>query len=67
MKDLRAELESFELMGPLAGNAILRSLPFSPSESEENRQAIIGTLSGDAAEVPDGLMLSFNAVDPRLS
>lgn len=66
-RDLRTELESFDIMGPLSGSTILRSLPFSSSESEENRQAIISALTGDAAAVPNGLTLSFTAVDPRLS
>lgn len=67
MRDLRSELESFELIGPSSGSAILRSLPFSPSEPVENSQSISSVLSRDVAEIPDNLVLSFNAIDPRLS
>lgn len=67
MRDLRSELESFELIGPSSGSAILRSLPFSPSEPDDNRQAVLNTLTADPAEVPDGLVFSYTGVDPRLS
>lgn len=67
MRDLRPELESFDLMGPLSGGVILRSLPFSTSESQGHRRAIVNTLTADAAAIPDGLTCSFAAVDPRLS
>lgn len=67
LRDLRFDLESFDITGPLSGVAILRALSISASEPEESRRLVVKTLACDPAEIPDSLIASFNAVDPRLA
>jgi len=67
VKDVRDKLESFEIMGPLAGKVLRRVLRVTVSESPEKKQAFTALLSGDAAESPSDAVVAVNVYDPRLS
>lgn len=68
VKDLEDALESFEIMGPLAGHVLSRILSLSgPSISEKKRQNIEVLLAMDPAQIPDGTVIGCQVHDPRLT
>lgn len=67
VRDLRDDLETFEIMGSLAGQAISRVLRLCPLESAQKRKALEQLLLADPAECPKDAVFGFRAYDPRLS
>lgn len=67
VRDIRDDIEGFELMGPLAGQVLRRVLNVCPSFTEESRRALESLLLHEADEVPDGLVCYLDVYDPRLS
>ncbi|KAL1411390.1 Ribonucleases P/MRP protein subunit pop1 [Vanrija albida] len=68
INELRDSIESFEIMGPLAGHVLSRILHLSaPSISEKKRQNIEVLLAMDPAQIPDGTIIGCQVHDPRLT
>lgn len=64
IRDLRGELESFEIMGPKSGEVLRRVLRLC--KSEKGVKSKFFDALGDPAEVPSGTIAGLNVHDPRL-
>lgn len=66
IRNLRDDIESFEIMGPLAGKVIQRALHMCKSEGNDKRSAVSAILHADPAACPEGAVLGATVYDPRL-
>ncbi|OXG28540.1 ribonuclease P/MRP protein subunit POP1 [Cryptococcus neoformans Bt120] len=64
LRDLRGELESFEIMGPKSGEVLRRVLRLC--KSEKGVKSKFFDALGDPAEVPSRTIVGLNVHDPRL-
>jgi hypothetical protein len=67
IRNIRDELECFELMGPLAGKVIQRVLRVSDGESQKKKDEFASLLGGEPAEHPSDSVVGVTVYDPRLA
>ena len=67
IRDLRSEIDSFELTGPLSGRVLKRILRVCHGEEAEKQgfYAALGNLRSTSA-LPEGLVAGLKVYDPRL-
>ncbi|KAK4686639.1 ribonuclease P/MRP protein subunit POP1, partial [Tremellales sp. Uapishka_1] len=69
MKDLRLDLDAFEIMGPRAGKVLARVVKVCKSDlvdkAKSNFVKMMASLD-DAAQLPDGIVAGLRVYDPRL-
>lgn len=67
VRDLRHEIESFEIMGPYAGRIIKRVLSVSKTEDPQSKATVADLLGANPAECPENAIVGVTVNDPRLS